>query len=291
MNHEYLIQFEDYLKNEYRSSENTRLSYLRDVRQFLEYIQKPLSEVDHDSLSDFVEAQKTCGRSSATVARNVSSLKKFFAFCVEMGYITENPVSEITVARTAPAAPQVLTFEEVELLLEQPQCVDLKGYRDKAMLELLYATGIRVSELVTLQVGDVNIADGVIICRGEGRERSIPVSTKALKALSEYLSFIRKQMLRDFSEQSLFVNVNGAPMTRQGFWKILKAYQAKAGIETNITPHVLRHSFAAHALRKGNDMKSVQKLMGHSDISTTGMYACYADEAPKKTRKRKTSAV
>ena len=273
MNHEYLMQFEDYLKNKYRSSENTRLSYLRDVRQFLEYIQKPLAEVDRDSLSDFVEAQKACGRSSATVARNVSSLKNFFAFCVEMGYITENPVSEITVARTAPAAPQVLTFEEVELLLEQPQCVDLKGYRDKAMLELLYATGIRVTELITLKVSDLNMQMGYIVCRDSNKERIIPFGREAKTALIKYLDKTRATMLENSEDDLLFSNCSGQSMSRQGFWKLIKYYAKKADIQSDITPHTLRHSFAAHLVENGADLRSVQEMLGHSDISTTQIYA------------------
>ena len=284
-NDAYLHAFDEYLQSEKHASENTRLSYLRDVRQFLSYYQGSLDDAKREHIESFIDEQKGNGRSSSTIARNLASLKTFFAFCLETGFVAHNPAVGISVERTVPATPQILSFEEVDLLLDQPRCVDLKGYRDKAMLELLYATGIRVSELVSLSIDDVNLAEGVISCRREERDRVIPMSSKAAKAVGEYMGFIRKQMIRDLSERCLFVNVNGSPMTRQGFWKILKAYQKKAGIETNITPHVLRHSFAAHSLSKGSDMKSVQKLMGHSDVSTTGMYACFVSEQSEKKRK------
>ena len=158
-------------------------------------------------------------------------------------------------------------------MLEQPECTDAKGYRDRAMLELLYATGIRVSELIALNVADVNIPIGVITCRGRGKERVIPMYTKAVKALSEYVEFIRPNMVADEHEQALFVNMNGVRMTRQGFWKILKHYQAKAHIEKDITPHTLRHSFAAHLLENGADLHAIQEMLGHSDLSSTQIYA------------------
>ena len=290
-NDEYLIAFDEYLQREKHSSENTRLSYLRDVKQFMHFHSLTAVQAEKEHIQAFIDAQKENGRSKSTIARNLASLKTFYSFCVDAGYVSHNPAAGITVERTVSGTPQILSFEEVELLLEQPRCTDLKGYRDKAMLELLYATGIRVSELVSLKVDDVNLNESVLFCRKDGRERAIPMSPKASKAVGEYMSFIRKQMIRDFSEQCLFVNVNGSPMTRQGFWKILKAYQMKAGIEKNMTPHMLRHSFAAHSLSKGSDMKSVQKLMGHSDVSTTGMYACFAANCGKKRKKIKMTAV
>ena len=283
-NEKILHAFDGYLQREKRSSENTRLSYLRDVRQFFAYYQLSVADVDREHIQAFMTQQKQNGRSASTIARNLASLKTFFAFCLDEGFVSDNPATGISAERTAPTTPQVLTFEEVDLLLDQPRCIDLKGYRDKAMLELLYATGIRVSELVSLTIDDVNLKENTINCRREDRDRVIPISSKAAKAVGEYMGFIRKQMVRDLSEKCLFVNVNGSPMTRQGFWKILKTYQKKAGIEKNITPHVLRHSFAAHSLSKGSDMKSVQKIMGHSDVSTTGMYACFVSEQGKRKK-------
>ncbi len=169
--------------------------------------------------------------------------------------------------------PQILTSKEVELLLEQPECTDMKGYRDKAMLELLYATGIRVSELISLDVNDVNISIGMLRCRGRSKERIIPMYPAAIKALKEYVEFIRPQMVASPDEKSLFVNVSGERMSRQGFWKIIKSYQQKAKIDKDITPHTLRHSFAAHLLENGADLHSIQEMLGHADISSTQIYS------------------
>ena len=169
--------------------------------------------------------------------------------------------------------PQILTSREVELLLEQPERTDLKGYRDRAMLELLYATGIRVTELINLNVSDVNLNVGVIRCVSHEKERFIPLYPAAIRALTEYMEFIRPQMIADADEQSLFVNVSGERMSRQGFWKIIKTYQAKAHIEKTITPHTLRHSFAAHLLENGADLRSIQEMLGHADISSTQVYS------------------
>ena len=169
--------------------------------------------------------------------------------------------------------PQILTSKEVELLLEQPECTDMKGYRDRAMLELLYATGIRVSELIGLNTSDINLPAGVIRCTSKGKERMIPLYPAAVKALNEYVEFIRPQMIADPDEHALFVNVSGERMSRQGFWKIIKSYQAKAHIEKTITPHTLRHSFAAHLLENGADLHAIQEMLGHADISSTQVYS------------------
>ena len=179
---------------------------------------------------------------------------------------------DIHVDRGVKKLPQILTGREIELLLAQPSCVDAKGYRDKAMLEVMYATGIRVTELIDLDVDDVNLELGIIKCSSARKSRSIPLYPGALKALSVYLNEIRHTMVSDPAEQALFVNVGGVRMSRQGFWKILKHYQATAKIEKDITPHTLRHSFAVHLLENGADLGSLQELMGHSDISSTQLY-------------------
>ena len=168
--------------------------------------------------------------------------------------------------------PQILTSKEVELFLEQPKCVDAKGYRDHAMLELLYATGIRVSELISLNLSDLNLSASLLRCESRGRERVIPLYHTAVKALQDYVKDIRPQIIADTEEQALFVNMNGERMSRQGFWKIIKYYQEKAGIEKDITPHTLRHSFAAHLLENGADLRSIQEMLGHADISSTQIY-------------------
>ena len=177
--------------------------------------------------------------------------------------------------------PQILTSKEVELLLEQPECTDMKGYRDRAMLELLYATGIRVSELISLDITDVNIPAGFIRCRSKDKERMIPLYPAAIKALSEYVEFIRPQMIASPDEPSLFVNISGERMSRQGFWKIIKTYQKKAGIEKDITPHTLRHSFAAHLLENGADIHDIKEILGHADISSTQRYAQFLKDKMK----------
>ena len=273
----YLEQFDLHLKNEKHSSENTRQSYLRDLRQFAEFCGEGLLTADAECLNAYISQQKRRGRSASTIARNIASLKAFYVFCCTVGYLECSPAAELTAEKTVQRAPEILDSREVELLLDQPQCTDLKGYRDKAMLEVMYATGIRVSELLALKTTDVDLQNGTIACGT--KTRILPLSPAALKAVTEYMSFIRKQMIRDLKEEVLFVNINGDPMTRQGCWKILKGYRQKAGIQKNITPHTLRHSFAAHLLKNGSDMKFVQKMMGYSDVSTTGIYAGFA-EAP-----------
>jgi integrase/recombinase XerD len=191
---------------------------------------------------------------------------------VSSGFLEASPVIEIHVDRGEKKLPQILTGREIELLLAQPLCVDAKGYRDKAMLEVLYATGIRVTELISLDVEDINLDLGIIKCNGAKKTRSIPLYPAALKALGVYIRDIRASMLADPEETALFINVNGSRMSRQGFWKILKHYQNTAHIEKEITPHTLRHSFAVHLLENGADVDSLQELMGHCDISSTQMY-------------------
>ena len=192
---------------------------------------------------------------------------------MNQGQCDSNPVFNIKVEKAEKKLPQILTGKEVELLLDQPKCTDLKGYRDKAMLELLYATGIRVSELINLDVSDVNLPGGFIKCASGGKVRIIPLYSAAIKALTDYIEEVRPKMIADVSDQSLFVNVSGERMSRQGFWKIIKYYQEKAQIDKDITPHTLRHSFAAHLLENGADLRSIQEMLGHSDISSTQIYA------------------
>ena len=206
------------------------------------------------------------------MSRNLASLKNFYSYVVSSGFLEKTPVTAVRVNRGEKKLPQILTGREIELLLAQPACVDAKGYRDKAMLEVMYATGIRVTELISLDIDDVNLDLGIVKCNGSKKSRAIPLYPAALKALSVYVRDIRQSMLADPNEQALFVNIGGVRMSRQGFWKILKHYQATAHIEKEITPHTLRHSFAVHLLENGADISSLQELMGHSDISSTQMY-------------------
>lgn len=269
--------YEDYLVNEKKASKNTFSSYLRDVRQFEGYLSshsdRELLTADEENLSEYISWLRASGKSVATVSRCIASLKSFYGYMLKHGYITSNPALVLVPDKSDSKLPQILTSREVELLLEQPDCNDMKGYRDRAMLELLYATGMRVSELTALDVSDVNLNVGIINCRNRYKERAIPLYQKAIKALVEYMDFIRPQMIASPDEQALFVNVNGSRMSRQGFWKIIKTYQTKAKIEKTITPHTLRHSFAAHLLENGADLRSIQEMLGHADISSTQIYS------------------
>ena len=272
-----LSRFQDYLKNERNSSDNTIASYMRDMRQLSEFLDAHdlpnLLDAGEKELNIYLDFLRRSGKSPATVTRHIATMKRFYQSFVAAGEVIQNPAASLVGEKTEKKLPQILTSKEVELLLEQPECTDAKGYRDRAMLELLYATGIRVTELISLNVSDVSLAVGVIRCRKKDKERVIPLYPKAVKALAEYMEFIRPQMIATPDEQSLFVNVNGERMTRQGFWKIVKTYQAKAHIEKDITPHTLRHSFAAHLLENGADLRSIQEMLGHSDLSSTQIYA------------------
>ena len=271
--------YEAYLVQEKHASANTLSSYLRDIRQLGEYLSaragRTYGSVDETVLRDYVAWLKGEGKSVATVSRAIASIKGFYTYLLERGGVERqrNPAAVLVPDKSAQKLPQILTSKEVELLLEQPDCVDPKGYRDRAMLELLYATGIRVSELIGMDVSDVNVSAGIVLCRSHGHERAIPLYPAAVKALSEYMEFIRPRMIASPDEKALFVNVNGGRMSRQGFWKLIKTYQAKAGIEKVITPHTLRHSFAAHLLENGADLHSIQEMLGHADISSTQIYS------------------
>lgn len=277
LNSECLEIFNKYLTEVKKCSQNTLSSYLRDIRQLSEYMEAhvddSLDKITAEELSDYISWLKGNGKSVATVSRAIASVKCFYGLLVTEGYIEESPAAKLVPDKATQKLPQILTSKEVELLLEQPSCTDAKGYRDRAMLELLYATGIRVSELISLNINDVNTSAGVIRCVSKDRERFIPLYSTAIKALSEYIEFIRPQMIAMPNEQALFVNVSGERMSRQGFWKIIKSYQQKAHIEKTITPHTLRHSFAAHLLENGADLHSIQEMLGHADISSTQIYS------------------
>lgn len=272
-----LEKFEAYLQDVKKASKNTLSSYLRDVRQLGEYLSThtdtSLDAAEEEELCDYIEWLRSNGKSVATVSRAIASLKNFYTFMLNNGYVEHNPTGKLVPDKTTQKLPQILTSKEVELLLEQPECVDMKGYRDRAMLELLYATGIRVSELISLNITDVNLSAGIIRCQSRDKIRVIPLYPAAVRALTEYINFIRPQMIAAPDEQSLFVNVSGERMSRQGFWKIIKSYQMKAGIEKTITPHTLRHSFAAHLLENGADIHAIQEMLGHADISSTQVYS------------------
>ena len=262
--------YENYLVNVKQASGNTTVSYLRDIRQFAGWLrdteEAELVDATQQNIADYLHQLSAQGRSCATISRSLASLKNFFAYLVSSGFLRETPVQHVHVERGEKKLPQILTGREVELLLSQPACVDAKGYRDRAMLEVMYATGLRVSELIGLNV------DGCFVKCGGKKTRLVPMYPGAVKALSNYMREVRPGMVAAPGEPALFVNVSGERMSRQGFWKILKHYQETAHIEKDITPHTLRHSFAVHLLENGADLHAIQEMMGHSDISSTQLY-------------------
>lgn len=275
-NTDVLAQYRDYLTTERAASENTMSSYMRDLRQLQDYLHQEkgstLSAVSEADLRAYIEHLREAGKSVSTIARNIASWKNFYQYLIQQNIIQENPARGLSAGKAEHKLPEILSNREVELLLQQPRATDAKGTRDKAMLELMYATGIRVSELIELNVSDVNLQTGSIRCYSKNRERFIPMYPYAVSILRDYLDHVRSSMISSEENEALFVNMSGERMSRQGFWKIIKYYQNKAKIKKDITPHMLRHSFAAHLLENGADLKSVQKMLGHSDISSTLFY-------------------
>ena len=270
-----VTRFGTYLTEEKRASRNTVTSYLRDVSQFADYLCNyqdcNLRQAKSEMIQNYMDWMQGHGKSASSVTRFLASIKSFYNFLLAEGSVASNPAKGLAAARTERKYPEILTSREVELFLDQPQCIDAKGFRDHAMLELLYATGIRVSELISLNLDDLNLYAGFVRCRGK-KERIIPLYHGAVKALQDYVKSIRPQLIADSGKEALFVNMNGERMSRQGFWKIIKYYQEKAGIEKDITPHTLRHSFAVHLLENGADLRSIQEMLGHADISSTQIY-------------------
>ena len=268
--------YENFLIKVKQASSNTVASYMRDVRQFSAWIGSTQSldvmDVEQVNIRAYLDHLMDQGRSGATISRTLASLKNFYSYLVTSGFVEDTPVMDVHIDRGEKKLPQILTGREIELLLQQPVTCDAKGCRDKAMLEIMYATGIRVTELIDLNLDDVNLELGIIKCASSNKSRSIPLYPAALRALAAYITTVRSGMLADPAERALFVNVSGVRMSRQGFWKIIKHYQQTAQIDKEITPHTLRHSFAVHLLENGADLGSVQELMGHSDISSTQMY-------------------
>lgn len=273
---DYIASYRDYLTNEKHASANTLSSYIRDLTQFKSWLAdndiSDMKKAKKDTINEYLLHMTQSGKSPATVTRSTASLKSFYAYLVQTGVIKTDPAKSVAAMKVERKYPEILTNREVELFLEQPKCVDEKGYRDHAMLELLYATGIRVSELIGLDVDDVNLAGGFIRCRSRGKERIVPLYATAVKALEDYVKDIRPRIIADEQERALFVNMSGERMSRQGFWKIIKYYQEKAEIDKDITPHTLRHSFAVHLLENGADLRSIQEMLGHADISSTQIY-------------------
>lgn len=266
-----------YLHNVKKTSANTELSYRRDLQKAESYFAAQgvyeAGKITATSLNSYVLWLEKQGFSPATVSRNIASLKAFFQYLRKEGVVEEDVSWQLKAPRVEKKAPEILSMEEVIRLLEQPSGSTPKEVRDKAMLELLYATGIRVSELISLRLEDLNMQLGYLVCQDRARERVIPFGHQAREALLLYLGTARNAMVSDPSEHILFVNCAGTPMSRQGFWKLIKHYAQQAGIRSEITPHTLRHSFAAHLVENGADLRSVQEMLGHADISTTQIYA------------------
>ena len=273
---DYIAAYQAYLAQEKHASANTLSSYIRDLNQFRTWLLgsgiTDLRKVKKEVINEYLLHMTQIGKSPATVTRSTASIKSFYAYLLQSGAIKANPAKSVAAMKVERKYPEILTNREVELFLEQPKCVDEKGFRDHAMLELLYATGIRVSELIGLNVEDVNLSAGFIRCTSRGKERIVPLYHTAVKALEDYVRNIRPRIIADEEEHALFVNMNGERMSRQGFWKIIKYYQEKAEIDKDITPHTLRHSFAVHLLENGADLRSIQEMLEHADISSTQIY-------------------
>ncbi|MDD6483904.1 MAG: site-specific tyrosine recombinase XerD [Clostridiales bacterium] len=272
----YIDEYESFMTNVGHKASNTVESYKRDITHYITYLSTVGTDVCEATktnvLSYLLSLQKQ-GRATSTVSRTLASIRSYYVFMVKNGNAAFDPTLNLEAPHVEKKLPRILTSREVNMLMEQPKCSGAKGCRDKAMLELLYATGIRVSELISLNVSDVNIERSLLTTSNGKRERIIPIGHKAVKALVDYLERARCKLLKDKDEDALFLNCNGARMSRQGFWKVIKHYQQTSGIKTEITPHILRHSFAAHLIENGADLGSVQEMMGHADISSTQVYS------------------
>lgn len=270
-----LNDFTNYLVTDKKVSANTLQSYIRDIKQYMEYLQSSgitgCTNVTPTAYLGYITYLQKMGKAPTSVSRVIASTRSFYRYLCSKKMCDINPVEKVHALKSERKLPQILTGDEIQLLLAQPSGKDFKGKRDKAMLELLYATGIRVTELVSLDIGDINLEIGYIICKRQTKERIIPIYPRAASALKEYINDERNFML-DESSDALFVNTNGIRLTRQGFWKIIKSYAEKANINKDITPHTLRHSFATHLLENGADIKSLQEMLGHADVSSTQIY-------------------
>ena len=274
------------LVGEQEKAGNTILSYKRDVADYLAFLQEKkitnIKKSNRTTVLTYLLHLRQEGRATATISRRLASLRSFYNYIIDNGVKMADPTQNLETPRVSRKTPSILTSEETALLLSMPDSSDLKGYRDKAMLELLYATGIKVSELIGLSLEDVDLKQSCVICRTKAHERVVPVGRKAVSALSDYITYARPLMVGDELVKTLFVNCSGTPLSRQGFWKILKYYRTKAGIEKDITPYTLRHSFAIHLMENGADIKIISQMLGHTDISAMQMYSDIIDGGIRK---------
>ena len=286
---EQLNLFFGFLENEKKVSANTLQSYKRDLKQFEKYLQENeenYTELTNEGIKTYIKHMQEIGKKPSTISRGLASIRSFYQYEAKNKAVKSDPTDGIQSPKIEKRVPSILTSNEVALLLDQPKNVNLKGTRDKAMLEFAYATGMRVTEIISLNVEDINLETGYATCRNGKKERTVPIGNMSLKALKDYMVNARNTMIKDENEKALFVNVNGERLTRQGFWKIIKYYKEQAHIEKDITPHVLRHSFATHLLQNGADLKSIQTMLGHSDILSTQVYMQFQDESLKNIYKK-----
>ena len=281
--------FLKFLEDDKKLVSNTLQSYKRDILQYQEYIEENninYLKVNSKTIEKYFDYLKGQGKKTSTISRNLASIRSFYQFLIRTKKVKKDPTAGLQSPKVEKKAPSILTSKEVELLLEQPSSVDLKGIRDKAMLEFAYATGMRVTEIISLNVNDVNFKDEFVVCKSGNKRRSIPLGHISAEALSTYVKSSRPYLIKDENTKALFVNINGKRLTRQGFWKIVKYYKEQANITKEITPHMLRHSFATHLLQNGADLKSIQAMLGHSDISSTQIYMQFQNESLKEIYKK-----
>ena len=284
-----MTEYLNFLKNTKKSSDNTIQAYKRDLNFFFEYLNKNKIEylnVEYDDIQKYIEELNNEGRKAASISRRLATLRSFYGYLVKKKLIKSIPTNKVNTPKVEKKAPMILTSDEVEILLSQPKSDDLKGIRDKAMLEFAYATGMKVSEIINLDLKDVNLVDSYVVCNEGYSKRVVPLGRISKEALEEYLNNSRPYLLKTDDEKPLFVNVMGNRLTRQGFWKIIKQYQEQAHIDKEITPHVLRHSFATHLLQNGADMRAVQTMLGHTDIASTQVYMKLIDDQYKENHPR-----
>ena len=281
--------FLEFLQNDKKVSDNTLQSYKRDIVYYHKYLESNdlnYAKIEEEDIKNYLAHLQEIGKKPSTISRSLASIRSFYQFLVKNKKAKKDPTASIQSPKIEKKAPSVLTAQEVELLLDQPKDVDLKGTRDKAMLEFAYATGMRVTEIISLDIEDINLEEGYAVCHTGAKQRTIPLGSMSLKALKEYIEEARPILIKDESVKALFVNINGQRLTRQGFWKIVKYYKEQAHITKEITPHVLRHSFATHLLQNGADLKAIQTMLGHSDISSTQVYMQFQDEGLKNIYKK-----
>lgn len=281
--------FLEFLQNDKKASDNTLQSYRRDIVYYSKYLESNnlnYAKIKEEDIKEYLEHLQSIGKKPSTISRCLASIRSFYQFLVRNKKVKADPTAHIQSPKIEKRTPSVLTAKEVELLLDQPKDIDLKGTRDKAMLEFAYATGMRVTEIISLNVEDVDLENSTVSCKTGPKQRIIPLGKMSLAALKEYLDEARNILVKSEKEKALFVNLNGRRLTRQGFWKIIKYYQEQANITKDITPHTLRHSFATHLLQNGADLKSIQMMLGHSDISSTQVYMQFQNGGLNDTYKK-----